>query len=251
MKKNYSTVALALAAAAVVILIVLGAFLGHAVKKAIEIYGQQITQTTVTVDSVHLSLLTGSARVKGLAVYDPKNYTMPKAIDVGTIAVGVDPLTVFSDKVVIHSMRFESPEIAFEGGLAGNNLSQLLDNANSTDNGNGTLLTTTAAQPRPVKKYEVDDLTITGAKVQVTLTTMAEKQVVSLPEIHLTDLGKEGEGITATDLARTVLAAISSTTVETVAKAAADFDKNAATLKRAGGNTSKPAASPTNDSINK
>src|ERR1700722_4927798 len=142
-KKIISTVILVVVAVVVVTLIVIGVFLDRIVKRAVEVYGPQMTQTSVTVDSVHLSLLTGSAKVKGLMVGNPKEYKSPEAITAGTIAVGVDPLSVFSQKIVIHSIRLESPEVTFEGGLAGNNLSQLLDNVNSSDKSSGTLSTNT------------------------------------------------------------------------------------------------------------
>ena len=229
----------ALLAAAIVTVIVIGVCLDRVIKKAVEIYGPQMTQTSVGVDTVHLSLLTGSAKVKGLVVGNPSGYKMPDAIAVGTIAVGVDPASVFSRKVVFRSIRLESPEITFEGGLGGNNLGQILDNVNSPGKSSGTLSTNAVTQPRSEKKYEVDDLVITGAKVQVVLMGTQERQVISLPDIHLTNLGTGGEGITASDLAQRVLAAITSATIESVAKTAANFDKNAATLKRMGANTGK------------
>lgn len=234
MKRIFSTVALALVAALVVALIVMGVFLDRIVKKAVEIYGPQMTQTSVTVDTVHLSLLTGSAKIKGLVVGNPGGYKTPQAIIVGVIAAGVDPMTVFSQKVVFHSIRLESPQITFEGGLGGNNLSQILDNVNAAGQSGGPLSTNAAAQPKSEKKFEVDDLAITGAKVQVVLLGSRVQQTILLPDIHLTNLGAGAEGITASDLTRRVLAAISSATLENVAKTAANLDKSAAGLKQAG-----------------
>jgi uncharacterized protein involved in outer membrane biogenesis len=239
LKRAVSTVVLALLAVAVVTLIVIGVFLDRIVKRAVEIYGPQMTQTPVAVDTVHLSLLTGSAKVKGLVVGNPSGYKSTEAITVGVIAVGVDPTTVFANKVVFRSIRLESPEITFEGGLEGNNLGQILDNVNATGKSGGTLSTNTAAVPPSEKKFEVDDLTIIGAKVQVVLTGMPERQMLSLPDIHLTNLGANGEGITASDLAQRVLAAISNATIEAVARTAANLGKNAATLKQMGTNGGK------------
>jgi uncharacterized protein involved in outer membrane biogenesis len=227
-------VALALLAVVVTTLIVLGVCLNHIVKKAVDTYGPQLTHTTVSVDSVDLSLLTGSAKVKGLAVGNPQGYKTPQAISVGLIAVGLDPMSVFSSKVVVRSIRVESPSITFEGGLAGNNLSQILDNVDSTGQGGGTLSTNAAAAPQSEKKFEVDDLVVTGATVQVFINGagVSKPQVITLPEIHLTELGAGGDGITAADLTRRVLSAISSATLETVVQTAANFDKNSATLKQ-------------------
>jgi hypothetical protein len=239
MKRTVTMVVLALAAAAIVTVIIIGVCLDRVVKKAIEIYGPQMTETSVGVDTVELSLLTGSAKVKGLFVGNPGGYKMREAITVGTIAVGVDPVSVFSGKIIFHSIRLESPEITFEGGLSGNNLGQILDNLNATGKNGGTLSTNAVTPTGAEKKYAVDDVLVTGAKVQVVLAGTQESQVISLPDIHLTNLGTSGDGLTASDLTRRVLTAMTSATIEGVAKAAANFDKNAATLKQAGTNGSK------------
>jgi hypothetical protein len=238
-KRIVSIVALALLAVVVITLIIIGVFMDRIVKRAVEIYGPQMTQTSVTVDTVHLSLLTGSAKVKGLVVGNPRGYASPQSIAVGTIAVGINPATVFSKKVVFRSIRVESPEITFEGGLGGNNLGQILDNVDSSSKNGGTLSTNAAAQPESEKKFEVDDVTITGTKVQVVLTGVSEQQTISLPDIHLTDLGANDEGITASDLTRRILSAISNATIEDVAKTAVNLGKNAATLKQMGTNNGK------------
>ncbi|MGH7942344.1 MAG: hypothetical protein ACREFR_14855, partial [Limisphaerales bacterium] len=235
MRKVISTVSLAVLGVVIIGLIVLGVCLNHIVKRAIETYGPRLTRTTVTVDSVDLSLLSGSAKIKGLAVGNPEGYKTPQSIAVGLIAVGLNPFSLASKKVIIRSIRLEKPVITFEGGLAGNNLSQILDNLNSTGKSSGTLSINAVTAPKAEKKYEVDDLVVAGATVRVIINGigMAKPQVIPLPDIHLANLGKDDEGITAADLARRVLSAISSTTIETVMQTAADFDKNAATLKQA------------------
>jgi uncharacterized protein involved in outer membrane biogenesis len=239
-KRIITTIVIAVAALIVVTLIVIGVNLGRIVKEGIEVYGPKMTQTSVTVDKVTLSILTGSAKVTSLNVGNPQGYKSPEAIAVGTIAVGVDPTSLMSDKIVIRSIKLESPEVTFEGGLAGNNLSQILDNINSTGKSSGTLSTNVAAQPKSEKKFEVDDLLISGAKAEVILTDPVQRQMsVTLPDIHLTDLGKGGDGITATDLSQRVLNAILTATIETVTRDAINLDQNAATLKQAGQNATK------------
>jgi len=236
MKKNLLTILTALVALAIVAAIVIGVFLDRIVKKGIEIYGPRLTQVPVTVDAVHLSLLTGSASVKGLVVGNPTGFKTPQAIAIGTAAASVNPLTVFSPKIVIRSIRLESPHITFEGGLlGGNNLSKILDNVNSTGTNPGPLSTNAVAQPKAEKRYEVDDLMITGAKVQVCLTDLrGQEMTLPLPTIHLTALGEGDEGITAADLTRSVLSAITTSTIKAVAGEATQLGNSANTLKQAG-----------------
>jgi uncharacterized protein involved in outer membrane biogenesis len=228
-----------------VVLVIIGAvvaslFLGDIVKKGVETVGPRITQVSVKLDEVHLTLLTGSASVKGLVVGNPAGYKTPQAISAGLISVGVNPMSVLSDKIVIRSIHVESPEITFEGGLSGNNLSAILNNVDASSKSPASTNAAAAnspAQAKPSKKFEVDDLMITGAKVHVSLTDLQGKEMtLALPPIHLTDLGRNPEGITATDLTRSVLRAITTATVKAVGKASTDIGKNAGNvLKGAAG----------------
>jgi hypothetical protein len=91
--------------------------------------------------------------------------------------------------------------------------------------------TTTKAAAKPAKKFEVDDFLITGAKVHISLTGIGGKEItLPLPEIHLTNLGKDGAGITATDLTRRTLNALTTATAKVVSKAITDLGRNAANM---------------------
>jgi uncharacterized protein involved in outer membrane biogenesis len=217
----------------IIVLILLGVAVGIValnldaiVKKAVETYGPQITKVSVNVDAVHIGLLTGSANIKDLVVGNPEGYNSPEAIRVGNAAVGVNPFSILSDKIVVRSIVVKEPEITFEGGLGGNNLSQILDNVNGSAKEGGPVVTNSVGQPKPSKKIEVDDFLITGAKVHVTLKDMGGKALtLPLPDIHLTDLGQGTDGITATDLTRRVLEAVTAATVKAVSDAAAKLGK--------------------------
>jgi len=236
----------------VIVLIVIGLtgiiiaslFLGDIVKKGVETVGPKITRVSIKLDDVKLSLLAGSASIKGLVVGNPEGYQTPQAISAGTIAVGINPLTVLSDKIVLHSIYLESPQITFEGGLGGNNLSQILANINNSANTGGTVSTNKAAPAQSSKRYEVDDLLIKGARVNVSLTDLGgKKMTLDLPQIHLTDLGKNEEGITATDLSRNVLNAILSATLKAVSNASKDLGQDAQILLQNNGKKMNPGTS--------
>ena len=121
----------------VVAVIVAGLFLGKIVTAGVNTVGPKITQTPLTVDAVDVSLLAGSATVKNLVVGNPDGFKSPNAISVGLAAVSVSPLSVLSDKIVVKSVRVESPEITFEGSLSGNNLSKIMDNVNGAAKNGG------------------------------------------------------------------------------------------------------------------
>ncbi|MGA2280937.1 MAG: AsmA family protein [Verrucomicrobiota bacterium] len=222
MKKLFLSVVVVLVVLIVVAVIVAGFFLGAIVKTGMETVGPKITQVSIKVDAVNLSLLTGSAGVKGLVVGNPEGYKTPQAISVGSAAVNVNPFSVLSDKIVIRSVRVEAPEITFEGNpFSGNNLSAIMKNVNAATKNGGPAPTNTTAKAanKPAKKLEVDDFLIAGAKVNFNGVTLP------LPDIHLTNLGKDKDGITAADLTRRVLDAITTATIKAVANATTDIGK--------------------------
>jgi hypothetical protein len=189
---------------------------------------------------VHIGLLTGSAKVKGLVVGNPDGFKTPNAISVGTAAVSVNPFSILSDKIVVRSINVEAPEITFEGGLSGNNLSKIMDNVNAVAKSGGPVSTNAPGKAKPAKKLEVDDFLITGAKVHGTLVLFGGKELtlpsLPVPDIHLTNLGTGPDGITPTELTRAVMDAITTATVKAVANIGTDLGKGAENLgKGAGG----------------
>jgi uncharacterized protein involved in outer membrane biogenesis len=218
--------AIALVVLLVVVGIAVGFFLGDIVKAGIQTVGPKVTQVSITVDKVGLSMLTGSVSIKGLVVGNPQGYTAPQAISLGEAAVSVSPFSVLSDKIVVHEVHVISPEITFEGNpITGkNNLSKIMDNVDAFQGGGGETAEASTNAPAPAKaakKIEVDDFLLSGAKVHY------EGLTLPLPDIHLTDLGKDENGITAADLTKRVLSAITAATVKAVAESATSLGGNA------------------------
>ena len=205
------------------VVIIVGFFLGDVVKAGMETVGPKVTQTTLTVSSVHVGILTGSAGVNDLVLGNPDGYKSPSAISVGKTAVSVAPFSVLSDKIVIRSIEVRSPEITFEGNPFGaNNLKKIMDNVNAFTGTAATPATNAPAQPgakKPAKKLEVDEFLISGAKVHFNGATL------SLPDIHLTDLGKGDDGITASDLTKKVLGEVTSATIKVIGSSLGDAGK--------------------------
>jgi uncharacterized protein involved in outer membrane biogenesis len=215
-KKILFAAIIGLIALILIVSIVIGVNLDKIVKTAIETVAPTITQTPVTLNAVSLSVLTGSASVKSLIVGNPPGYQSPSAISIDQAAVSVAPASLLSDKIVVRSIAIQAPEITFEGNPFGaNNLGKILDNVNGAAPANNPAPTTPSG--KPAKKLEVDDFLLAGAKVHVQLTGIVKKQLnLTLPDIHLVDLGKDTDGITAAELTQKVLQQVITATVKAV-----------------------------------
>lgn len=233
MKKALLRIGIGLVVLLVLAVLATSLFLDGAVKRAVETIGPRLTEVDVKLDSVNLSLFSGSGKIKGLVVGNPKGYKTSEAIHLGTASLALQPGSLLSDKIIIRSIIVEAPEITFEGGFGGNNLSQIRANVDSAARGETTTTNTGSASQKPGKKLQVDQFLITGAKLHVSVTGMVgESLPVPLPDIHLADLGKGPDGITGAELTKLVLSAIEKAAIKVADQTIADLGKGATGLTK-------------------
>jgi hypothetical protein len=231
MKKWVIRIGVAVIVLLVLALVAVGMMLGSILKKGVETVGPMVTKTELKLDHAHLSLLTGSGSVKGLLVGNPEGFNSPSAIKVGKATLGVKPGSVFADKVHVTHLRVEAPEITFEGVPGGNNnLSKLLENVQAATGGGQTDKGKPGSKPGSgaSRKLQVDEITITGAKVNASLPLLGGKALtLPLPDIQIRDLGQGPDGITTAELTRRILSEVTVATLKAVDKGAADLGKTA------------------------
>ncbi len=215
--------------------LVVAAFsLDSLVKRGIETAGPKFTKVDVKLDEVKLSLLSGDGRLGGLVIGNPDGFKTPHAISLGTAQLAIQPSSLLSGKIVIRTVRVEAPEITLETGLNGTNLKKILANVQETTGGDGTNAPASPAAPAPKnesagKKFEVGDFLITGAKLNFSVTGLGS-QSVTLPEIHLTDLGKGTDGLTGAELTQQVLTAVEKAAAKVASESAGTIAKGATGL---------------------
>src|SRR5258708_2302792 len=127
---------------AFVILIILAAlavhlFLDSAIKRGVETMGPKLAKVEVKLKFVNLALLTGSGKIRELTVANPEGFKSPSAIQVGVASVALQPSSLLSDKIVVHSIELRGPEITYETDLRHNNLSKILANLEESTGGGG------------------------------------------------------------------------------------------------------------------
>lgn len=230
-----------IAVVVLVVLVVLGIsfFLDSAIKKGVETVGPMVAKVETKLDSVSLSLLSGSGKINGLVIGNPEGFKTPTAIRVGSVSLALQPKSLLSDKIIIKSVNVQAPEITYETDFKTSNLNKIMANVEATT-GTGKD-STKPAEPapgsaKPSKKLQVDEFVISGGKVSVSATMLGGQAVtVPLPEIRLKDLGQGPEGITATELTRVVLGAIEKAAAGAASGAVGDLGKAASGLTKDAG----------------
>ncbi len=236
MKKIIVGIVIALVVVLVLAVLAVSLFLDKAIKSGVETLGPKLTKVDVKLDSVSLSLLSGSGAIKGLVVGNPQGFKSPSAIQVGTASLSLEPRTLLSDKIVVRSINVQGPEITFETDLRNNNLKKILANVQEAAGG-GVKEPAKSQEPsqpkeaKPAKKLQVDEFVITGGKLHVAVTGLVGQSVtLALPDIRLQALGTGPEGITAGELARKVLEAVEKDAAQAAAGSVTDIGKGALNL---------------------
>lgn len=191
--------------------------LGSAIKKGVETFGPQVAKVPVTLDKASLSLFSGHAALQGLTIGNPEGYKTTNAMTLGLASVSVVPGSIFSDKVVVKSIRLEAPKVTFEFGPGGNNLQRIQKNLEEFTGGSSTNTAKPAeAEAKPGKKLQVDEVVITGGSVSLGAAMLGGKVIEApLPEIRLEKLGQGSEGITGAELGKVILDKITEEALKT------------------------------------
>jgi hypothetical protein len=164
---------------------------------------------------------------------NPPGYKAPSALEVGKVAVSFRPGSVFSDKLVINSIKVKRPVLTWEGGLKDNNLKKIeknLDDYIGTSSSAQDSKAPPSSPAKPERKLQVNELEITGAQLRIdTIFNHGHPIVVPIPDIHLTNLGAGPEGITPVEVAQRALQAVLADATKEVVKNAGQLEKQAAT----------------------
>lgn len=222
-------------AVVVVVAAVVAVFLfsGSILKSLIEDTGSKATLAKVTVDDISLSPMSGEGSLKGLIVGNPAGFKSPQAFKLGEISLKVDTGTVTSDVIVVKEVVIAEPEVTYELSDTGDdNIRTIQKNAQAFAGG-GKSGGAPAGKPAPSsepaakgekeKKVVIENLYVRGGKVSVTATALAGKPLgTTLPDIHLTNIGKSSGGATPAEVADQVIGAIAKAAQSAVSKIGAD-----------------------------
>jgi hypothetical protein len=216
--KKIRTILIALIALVAGALIYLHSNLDHMIKEAIEEYGSKAAQTKVELDSVKLSIASGEGMLSGLTVGNPQGFSSSKALNLKTISVKLDPHSVTGNgPIIISEIIIDKPEVNFEASETGNSNLQAIEK-NLSANSSSTPQNVPAGNPvqkaegkkEPERKVIISNLYIRNGQIDISHPLLKQLLTAPLPPIHLTNIGKDSGGATASQVADQVLGSIAS-----------------------------------------
>ena len=202
-----------------VIVIVAGLFylyssLGSLIKAAVEKYGSEITQAKVRLNEAEVSAPSGTGALRGLYVGNPKGFKTASAFKLGEISLTLDVGTIASDPIVIKEIVVSAPEVTYELGPQGSNIDAIKRNVDAYTKGGKDSGTGEKAESAPGskkaagRKIVIENLYIRNGRVNIGSTLSDKTMSAPLPDIHLTDIGKQKGGATPGEVAERIIGAL-------------------------------------------
>ncbi len=185
--------------------------LGPIIKKAVNTYGPEITQTKVRLGDAGVSLFSGEAKLSDFQLGNPKGFNTPEAMKVGSIYVNVDEKSLTGNPIIIDKIEVVAPEITYERSGRGDNFNALLRNVKQRtgagkSGGDASKPAETEASGGG-KKLLIRSVVIKDGRVNLAAKALAGQTIsAELPYIELKDVGGQKEGVTPAKAMNLILA---------------------------------------------
>jgi uncharacterized protein involved in outer membrane biogenesis len=193
----------------IIIILIIGiSNIGPLIKKTVNAYGPGITKTEVRIGDVGVSILSGEARLKDFYLGNPKGFTSPDAIKVKSIFVNLDERSLTKDTIIIDRIEVVRPEITYEKARGTDNFKNIIDNVKQTM-GVGKSPEKQPAERKEGKKLLIRDFVVKEGRVTLVTPFMGGKSIgAPMPNIHLTNIGGEKEGVSSAKAFEQILMAL-------------------------------------------
>ncbi len=157
--------------------------LGPMIKAGIEKFGPEITQTSITVESVEVWPFTGSGTIKNLVIGNPEGYQTDHALALPAVRFSLDVASLKTDTIVIEEIYIDSPEITYEVGFGNSNLTTIRKNIESF------LPALEGRQDEFTKATNINSVVLKNGEIALSAKIMLGRKVtVELPPMELENI---------------------------------------------------------------
>lgn len=175
------------------------------VKRVVEDTGSEVVGSSVTLDKVAITLKEGRAEFHTLAVANPDGFSSNDLLNLGEIAVDIEPSSLTGDVIVIDEVLIKAPVLLAElKGLNQSNVQTLLNNIKANTQSSSTAPAETTTESGREVLLAVKRFTFTEGQINVVSDQFGSRELV-LPSIVLQNLGSKEKGLTPEELTQAVI----------------------------------------------
>lgn len=181
-------------------------------KAGIEQGGTYAMGVETKLKDINLGLLSGEVTMAGLSIDNPEGFKADQFLSLGDGEVQVTLGSLMDDVVEVPVLRLNDIDMALEKDKGKANYEVILEHLAKVTGGGEE--PTEPAGEGEAKRFIVRELVITDVKVKAEVIGDISVPIV-IPEIKMTDVGSDGEGVTLGDLSGIIVTSIMATVVET------------------------------------
>ena len=177
------------------------------VKAAVEQVGSDATGTEVTLNDVEISPTSGFGALRGFRMTNPQGFAEGDAFKFDEVSLTIDISTIVSDPVVIKEVVIDGPQVTYAIGEKSSNVDEIQKNVNDYAGGQGGGTGGGSSSEGP--NIIIENLYFRNGTVGVSAPAFTDETLSApLPDIHLSDIGKESNGATPGEVASQTIAAV-------------------------------------------
>jgi uncharacterized protein involved in outer membrane biogenesis len=192
-----------------------GTIISKAAVAGVETFVPKMTKTSVEMESLHVSPLTGAGTIKGFSLGKPEGFKSGHSVAFDSVHLDVAPMSILGDRILIEKVHVYGPKFNYERKLTTSNIKEILANVQAAAGITGD---------EPVEeetgepiKIEIKELIIDEG--EIAMTVAGATVPVPLPRIVLTNIGTDEGGITPNEMALEVMSVVFNQVLGSVAKA--------------------------------
>lgn len=176
------------------------------VASAIRRSGPEITGVSISLSNATINPLDGKAALYGLVVGNPAGFKTKQALSLDEISMTLDIRSLTTDVIRIKEFILLKPEIVYEYAAGNSNLDVLRRNIIERAIGQNKQK---AQRSESGKKLIIEHLYVKSARAHVSAELLNGEAVsLSIPDVHLQDIGRKSDGVTAGEVTKQILVSI-------------------------------------------
>ena len=176
---------------------------GGMIKDAVVVYTPPMIGADVELASVDLDAPNGTASLNNLVIHNPEGFKSEHAFKIANMDLKLDVQSLTSDVIHINEIRLDAPDMIYEIGTKGNNIGRIQENVEKFVESLGL------ESSDEELKYIIDHVYINDTRVKIASDLLGGRGAgVTLPDLHITDIGKKENGAIATDVLKQIFGVV-------------------------------------------
>ncbi|MBX3327518.1 MAG: hypothetical protein U0223_16915 [Nitrospira sp.] len=178
------------------------------VASVIRRYGSEITGVPIGLSHAKINPIDGKAALYGLVIGNPDSFKTKQALSLSEISMTLDIGSLTTDVILIKELTLIKPEITYEYASGKSNLDVLQQNIERSI-GQERDTRKNRRNSKSGKKLIIEHLYVKNATARMSTELLGGEAVsVPIPDLHLQDIGRKSDGVTADEVTKQILGPI-------------------------------------------